>query len=125
LLGLSEKALGHDSLAEGSWEAAAVYSGDFVGMSTQDYSDQTYWSIRALSALGRDDEAKSLTSQLAEYASKLATTPARVDFFATSLPSLLLFHDDPNRVRRSLARTILEQIESLRVDGFVAVVQQG
>ena len=113
LVGLSEKALGHDELAEESWEAAASYSGDFVGMSTQRFSDQTYWSIRALTALGRVDDARQLTDQLGEYGAQLATTPASIDFFATSLPSLLLFHDDPGKARRALARTILEQVESL------------
>jgi hypothetical protein len=41
-------------------------------------------------------------------------TPARIDFFATSLPSLLIFHDDPNRARLTSAHLLLEQIASLR-----------
>jgi uncharacterized protein HemY len=29
----------------------------------------------------------------------LAATPATIDYFAPSLPTLLLFHDDPQRLR--------------------------
>jgi tetratricopeptide (TPR) repeat protein len=118
LVGLSEGALGRDGSAEASWEAAAQYSGDFVGMSTQEFSDQTYWTIRALMSLGRTSEARDLTDRLAEYASGLLTTPARIDFFATSLPSLLIFHDDPNKVRHAEARVILDQVELLRSAEF-------
>jgi tetratricopeptide (TPR) repeat protein len=114
LVGLSEKTLGHDELAKAAWEEAAAYSGDFVGMSAQQFSDQTYWSVRALVSLGRLKEAEKLTSQLAAYASELASTPAHLDFFATSLPSLLLFHDDPNKARQAQAQRILEQVESLQ-----------
>jgi tetratricopeptide (TPR) repeat protein len=114
LLGVSEKALGHDDLAASAWEDAAKYSGDFVGMSAQKFSDQTYWSIRALLSLGRAQEARALTDQLQQYALELMDTPARIDFFATSLPSLLIFHDDPNRARLTSAHLLLEQIASLR-----------
>ena len=114
LLGLSEKALGHDDLATSAWEAAAAYSGDFIGMSAQKFSDQTYWSIRALRSLGRTKDARELTDRVERYALELIDTPARIDFFATSLPSLLIFHDDPNRARHAFAQNLLEQIASLR-----------
>ena len=114
LLGLSEKALGNDDLAASAWEAAARYSGDFIGMSAQRFSDQTYWSVRALLSLGRTEEARDLTDQVERYALELIDTPARIDFFATSLPSLLIFHDDPNRARHTSAQVLLEQVASLR-----------
>ena len=97
-----------------AWEAAAEYSGDFIGMSAQEFSDQTYWSIRALLSLGRTNEAIELTGQVERYALDLIDTPARIDFFATSLPSLLIFHDDPNRARHALAQNLLDQVASLR-----------
>jgi hypothetical protein len=83
-------------------------------MATQEFSDQTYWSLRALVSLGRVDEARDLTDRLERYALELIATPARIDFFATSLPSLLIFHDDPNTERRAYAETLLGQVAALR-----------
>ncbi len=39
-------------------------------------------------------KAKKLLRDLLAYAQKLQKTPARIDYFATSLPTLLLFEDD-------------------------------
>ena len=114
LVGLAERSLGHDDRASAAWAVAAQYSGDFVGMATQEFSDQTYWSLRALISLGRIDEARDLTERLERYALELLATPARIDFFATSLPSLLIFHDDPNTERKANAETLLGQVAALR-----------
>lgn len=40
-------------------------------------------------------EAHALLERLLEHAQALAESQARVDYFATSLPTMLLFHDDP------------------------------
>ena len=115
LIGLSERALGNEEGALVAWTSAAEYSGDFMGMSPQPFSDQTHWSIRALSALGRADEAAALTNRLEQYALELMVTAASIDFFATSLPSLLTFHDDPNATRQQLAQELLAQVAALRI----------
>lgn len=39
-------------------------------------------------------EAHALLERLLEHAQALAESQARVDYFATSLPTMLLFHDD-------------------------------
>ena len=114
LIGLSELALGHEDLASVAWNAAADYSGDFVGMSAQEFSDQTCWSVRALISLGRTAEARELTDRLEQHALDLMVTPAHIDFFATSLPSLLIFHDDPNAARHAYAQLLIEQVAALR-----------
>jgi tetratricopeptide (TPR) repeat protein len=118
LVGLSEQALGHSELADTAWTAAAHYSGDFVDMSTQEFSDQTCWSIRALISLGRPDEARDLLERLEQHALELQATPAQLDFFATSLPSLLIFHDDPTLARHAHAQVLMEQVAMLRSTAF-------
>ena len=45
-------------------------------------------------SLGRKAAARQLLRDLLAYARKLAKTPAKIDYFATSLPALLLFEDD-------------------------------
>ena len=44
--------------------------------------------------LGRKAAAKKLFRGLLAYAQNLAKSPARIDYFATSLPTMLLFDDD-------------------------------
>lgn len=99
--------------AEQAWQVAASFSGDFVGMSTEPFSAQTIHSVRALLALGRTAEARDVLDGLAAHVEHLATTPAAVDFFATSLPSMLLFHDDPQRERDALVALLRSQISAL------------
>jgi tetratricopeptide (TPR) repeat protein len=118
-VGLSESARGLDDRAVEAWTVAAQYSGDFLGMSTHEFSDQTYWSIRALTALGRTEEARDLTGRLEKHARSLMATPAHVDFFATSLPSLLIFHDDPTIARHAHAQVLLAQVALLRSTALV------
>jgi hypothetical protein len=54
----------------------------------------TFYSALALRELGRKAEATRLLRGLLTYARQLARTPARIDYFATSLPTMLLFEDD-------------------------------
>jgi hypothetical protein len=44
--------------------------------------------------LGQRAKAKKLFRDLLAYAKKLQKTKAKIDFFATSLPTMLLFDDD-------------------------------
>jgi hypothetical protein len=44
---------------------------------------------------------------LADHVAVLARTPATVDYFATSLPSMLLFDEDPQR-RQDIAVDLLK-----------------
>ena len=115
LLGDALAAAGDREWAVGAWETAASFSGDFVKMSAQPFGVQTVYSIRALRALERDSEADDLTKGFAAYLGELAAAPATVDYFATSLPTMLLFHDDPQEVRDrevALLRSQLTALES-------------
>jgi hypothetical protein len=54
----------------------------------------TYSSALALKKLGRIQESRKMLRDLKDYALRLRREPPRVDYFATSLPAMLLFHDD-------------------------------
>ena len=90
---------GDEDSATQAWRAAAAAVGDFASMSPRSYSENTYFSVLAARRLGDDVLADALVAGLGEYVAELAATPARIDYFATSLPTLLLFHDDPQRQR--------------------------
>jgi len=93
-LGEAGAAAGDLRSARVHWTAAATFRGDFQEMSVRTFSEQTYFSALAWRRLGRTARARRLLRGLLGHARRLARTPARIDYFATSLPTMLLFDDD-------------------------------
>jgi tetratricopeptide (TPR) repeat protein len=94
-------ALGDALAADGSlaaatvwWRKAADFNGDFQGMTVLSYSELTYYSVLALRRLGRSDQAALLTDALAGYIEAVSVRQPEIDYFATSLPAMLLFEED-------------------------------
>lgn len=76
------------------WQTAATFKGDFQAMSVRAFSEMTYYSALSLKELGRNNQAQELLLGLLAYAQQLKKSKARLDYFATSLPALLLFDDN-------------------------------
>jgi tetratricopeptide (TPR) repeat protein len=93
-LGVAYSANEDRSKAIAHWNRAARQRGDFQQMQVQSISDMTYWSAQALLSLGRVDEANSLFQGILDYSVELEQAPVKIDYFATSLPTLLLFEED-------------------------------
>lgn len=93
-LGLALDRMGKRQEAREHWEAAAGFRGDFQDMSVRTYSEATYYQALSLGCLGRVEEKRDLLRSWLAEARRLERRPARVDYFATSLPSLLLFTED-------------------------------
>ena len=93
-LGCAFAALGDKKLAREQWLAAAAFKGDFQQMSVRAFSEMTYYSALSLEKLGQRTRARKLFRGLLAYAQKLQNAPAKIDYFATSLPTMLLFEDD-------------------------------
>jgi tetratricopeptide (TPR) repeat protein len=91
------------------WTTAAEFKGDFQEMSVRAYSEMTLYSALALQALGRISEAKKLLRALLSHAGSLANAPAQIDYFATSLPTMLLFDDDLDARQKTTALFIEAQ----------------
>jgi len=87
-------ALGRPSEAAEAWGRAAAAQGDFLDMASAAFSPKTLSSVTALRRLGRLDEARSLAEAARDWATARLQEPGRIDYFATSLPTLLLFHED-------------------------------
>jgi hypothetical protein len=66
--------------------------------------------------LGRDAEADRVMAEFAAFLDDLADTPGRIDFFATSLPSMLLFTEDPQDARDREVALYRRQLDQLRTD---------
>ncbi len=76
------------------WSAAANFKGDFQEMSVRAFSEMTYYSALSREKLGQRAKSRQLFRDLLDYARKLQKQPAKIDYFATSLPTMLLFDDD-------------------------------
>ncbi|MGC3992564.1 MAG: hypothetical protein QM779_00265, partial [Propionicimonas sp.] len=115
-LGDARAAAGDDAGAARAWVEAAGASGDFAAMNPTDYSENTYFSILAARRSGDAGRAATLTDGLAGHIELLAATPATIDYFATSLPTLLLFHDDPQQARDCEVRLLRAELALLEGD---------
>jgi tetratricopeptide (TPR) repeat protein len=102
-------ALGQDTEARRHWERASRTEGDFLQMKVQSVSEMTYWSALALRRLGREDAAHSLFNEILRYAQQLDSETPAIDYFATSLPAMLLFDADLKRQNRITARFLQAQ----------------
>ena len=113
LKGLALRGLGREAEAKAAFTAAADEAGDFQSMAVTEYSELSYWRGLALAALGRKKEAKALFKGMKAFAEKGLKTPFKIDYFATSLPLLLIFDDD------------LEAIKNDRMLNLVALAEKG
>jgi tetratricopeptide (TPR) repeat protein len=101
--GLAAEQLGDMKLSHSYWLAA---SAPLTALGIHSY-------FRALSllALGNHDEGRAILSRLAEFAARQMEADPKIDYFATSLPDLLLFDDDLRERNR---------IESLLLSGLAS-----
>jgi tetratricopeptide (TPR) repeat protein len=93
-LGVALDLSGQKQSAREHWLAAATFKGDFQEMSVRAFSEMTYCSALSWRRLGQEAKATRLLRELLAFAQKLQRTPARIDYFATSVPAMLLFEDD-------------------------------
>jgi tetratricopeptide (TPR) repeat protein len=93
-LGCACDAAGDRAAARRHWRLSAGFTADFQGMRVVPFSEMTYYSALSLLRLGRRAAARKLLRALLAYARQLARQPAKIDYFATSLPTMLLFADD-------------------------------
>jgi hypothetical protein len=60
----------------------------------------SYFQAQALGELGESGQAEEVLRELASFAEEKSKIPAKIDYFATSLPNLLLFEDDLDERQR-------------------------
>jgi tetratricopeptide (TPR) repeat protein len=93
-LGCAYAGLGDQASAKRHWLAAANFKGDFQEMSVRAFSETTYYSAQSLKRLGQNAKGNALFRALLAYGRDLQKKKAKIDYFATSLPAMLLFDDD-------------------------------
>jgi tetratricopeptide (TPR) repeat protein len=93
-LGCAYAGLGDKKASRQHWLAAATFKGDFQEMSVRSFSEMTCYSALAWEKLNQRPKAKKIWHDLLKFAQDLEKMPAKIDYFATSLPTMLLFEDD-------------------------------
>lgn len=76
------------------WQYATQQREDFQQMSVRRISEMSYWSALALLRLGKKDQADALLHEIYDYSLEVEATTPKIDYFATSLPSILLFEEN-------------------------------
>jgi tetratricopeptide (TPR) repeat protein len=92
------------------WHRAAEQVGDFRDMAVDAFSEQTVFSVIACWRLGLEAQAKVLVDGMSAQAAALSASPARIDYFATSLPRLLLFAEDLQQVQDQRAQVLSAEV---------------
>ncbi|RLP74801.1 DUF5107 domain-containing protein [Mycetocola tolaasinivorans] len=115
-LGDALAAAGREAEAAEAWHTAAHSAGDFTTMLEVPHSPMTYYSIRAAGRLGEAGLAERLTRELGDYVAVTRQTPAKIDYFATSLPTMLIFHEDVQQTQDNLLDLIEAQLALLAGD---------
>jgi tetratricopeptide (TPR) repeat protein len=89
------------------WQLGVRNSTDFQQMAVAKISANTFWVAACLDALGDREAAAALFHKIGEFALQLEHRQPVADYFATSLPTMLLFDDDlvlRNRIQTLLLR---------------------
>ena len=73
---------------------SAQEAGDFSEMAVTAHSPLSYFRGLSLRALGREEDANALFSDLKIFADARLIEDTKIDYFATSLPNLLVFEED-------------------------------
>ncbi|MBV6643810.1 MAG: DUF5107 domain-containing protein [Cyclobacteriaceae bacterium] len=95
-LGCAYEGTGDIDQANEAWEAAATgFSEPAAAIYYNDQEpDKIFYQGRALTKLGREKEANSRFNKLLKHGEEQLDVPFKMDYFAVSLPDLLIFEED-------------------------------
>jgi tetratricopeptide (TPR) repeat protein len=108
-LGVAHHGAGNRREAECFWIRAARQKGDFQQMQAKTVSDNTFWSALALRRLGREKDAVDAFEAILYYSVEFGRQTPKIDYFATSLPAMLLFEEDLTHRQTVTARFLEAQ----------------
>ena len=106
-LGMAAHALGNADEARQWWQKAADFNGDFLGMEVRPISEKSFYSALSKRKLGQEEGCATLLEEMRAFAEAALKTEAKIDYFATSLPTMLIFDDDL-QVRQELSATVIK-----------------
>lgn len=115
--GRAYQAMGLAKEAKLSFVLSAEEEGDFEAMAVTEFSELSYFKGLSLIELGQLEKAEALFVGMKRYAECKLMEPSRIDYFATSLPLLLVFEEDleesKNKQMKQLIKLADKGIERL------------
>jgi len=93
-IGKAMQAMGRTEEAVKHFGLSVEEHGDFSDSAFTAYSPLSYFRGLSARELGREDVALALFRHLRDFAKDKLKEPTKVDYFATSLPDLLVFDED-------------------------------
>jgi tetratricopeptide (TPR) repeat protein len=106
------QALGQQEPTEQHFEMSAGEQGDFQAMAVTEFSELSYHRGLSLLELGEKERAMDLFGNLKSFAEQQCLSKAKIDYFATSLPLILVFEDDLDDVQRVNAEHLIALAEA-------------
>jgi hypothetical protein len=106
-LGDALELAGYTEASAAAWDEACR-DNSLLAVDLRPAGPADYWRGIALIRLGRKTEAEAAWQCLEDRADELADAPAAPDYFATSLPELLLFDTGTASSRLDLANSLRE-----------------
>ena len=92
--GMALKALVKTEEANNYFIASTNEEGDFIDMAVSAYSELSYYKALSLKELDKTAEAEDLLKKIKAFAEAKLKEKVQIDYFATSLPLLLVFEDN-------------------------------
>jgi tetratricopeptide (TPR) repeat protein len=108
-MGVAYGALGDTDRAVAHWTHAAKREGDFQRMEVHTISDMTFWSAMASQRLGLKEKSAAIFQEIYDFSLELEQRAPKIDYFATSLPAMLLFDEDLKQRQEIAARFLRAQ----------------
>ena len=112
---------GREDSARQAWQEASSAIGDFRDMAVDRFGEATLFSVVACRRLGLDERADTLVAGMEEAATRLAATVAHIDYFATSLPRLLLFAENPHEARQQRVAVLQAEVQWCRGESAAVI----
>jgi tetratricopeptide (TPR) repeat protein len=98
--GMAYRGMAEHEKAQDCFQMSAENLTDFSGMEVKSMSELAYYSALSLRQLEKIRQADEVLNQMCMVGRQMQTEKAVIDYFATSLPLLLVFNDDIQKRQR-------------------------
>ncbi|MCY1721128.1 DUF5107 domain-containing protein [Prolixibacteraceae bacterium Z1-6] len=110
--GKAYKTLQNEREAMKHFDASIKEEDDFIDMAVSVFSEMTYYRGLSLIELKKTEEAQHLFAEMKNFGEAKLNEEVQIDYFATSLPLLLVFDDDIQERDRMDAKFLIALAES-------------
>ena len=105
---------GREDPARQAWQKDASGIGEFRDRAGDRFGEAILFSVMACRRVGLDGRPGSLVAGLHKSTTKLAATEARIDYFATSLPRLVLFAENLHEAKQRRVAVLDSEVQWYR-----------